>query len=63
MTRRLFASLAFRRQEPPAVVTDIERLNAFADRYNRYVGALRSGVVDLKLWNDFVNGWRILTNG
>lgn len=64
MTRRALLALPLLKPRaadaPVPLVSDIDRLNAFADRYNAYVDQIRRGVVDLRLWNQLVSGWRKL---
>lgn len=61
MTRRaLFAVLLRPKSTEVPLVSDIARLNGFADAYNRYVEQIRRGVVDLRLWNQLVAGWKKL---
>lgn len=40
------------------IPTDIDRLNRFANEYNRYAEELREGVVDMKQWARVVKAWR-----
>lgn len=46
---------------PISIVTDVDRLNRFVEAYNAYAGQLRRGIVDLRLWNQFVSAFRKLT--
>lgn len=47
-------------RSPQASPTDESKLNGFATHYNRYVEALRSGLVDLKEWRRVQRAWETL---
>lgn len=43
------------------VPTDESELNAFAEKYNRYVADLRAGHIDLAQWRRVQRSWRKMT--
>jgi hypothetical protein len=63
-SRSLFASVLLRPKAAEAipVVDDMNRLNEFAGTYNRYAQQLQRGIIDLKLWNQFIAGFKKLTS-
>lgn len=52
------AAVAGKTRRPPAA--DEQALNRFARAYNEYVGALRAGLLDLRLWKKLEDLWERL---
>jgi hypothetical protein len=59
MTRRIFSLLLFA-PASEAPVTDVDRLNKFAELYNKYIASLQGGIIDVKLWARVVREWERL---
>lgn len=58
MTRRLVLLAPTVAAATPPPVTEVDKLNEFAELYNGYVGQLRDGKLDLKLWRQVCRAWR-----
>lgn len=58
MTRRLVLLSPAATEATPPPVTDVDKLNEFAELYNGYAAGLRDGKIDLKLWRQVCRAWR-----
>lgn len=46
--------------EAPHAPVDMDKLNRFAQAYNRYIERLKADVLDLKAWKEVLDEWQKL---
>ena len=58
MRRILFLISALALSAESRAPTDLDRLNRFAEEYNRYARGIHEGVIDVKQWARVAKAWR-----